>query len=183
MYRNILIFILVLLRFPLINVSSNTDVLDFAGGNGSHERPYLIKTAGQLIDMARKVNDDNAKYGGRCYRLVNDINLVFSTEDDYQPIGNSESATFTGCFEGMGKTIRLDIGANGALYNARKYLGLFGEIDGACNINRVKVDAHIFASYTVGDITIKDSIYCGGLAANVIDGKIKKNEIASAIVI
>lgn len=73
--------------------------VDYAGGSGTRNDPYLIGTAEQLKDFRDQVNSGNT---GLCARLTANIDLAGQT---WEPIGLS-SAGYTGTFDGSGYAIR-----------------------------------------------------------------------------
>lgn len=76
---------------------------EFAGGNGSYERPYEIKTANQLYTFMMRTTqgikvNDNLYNQGKHYKLGNDITL--NNEIMWYPI-----TLHNGSFDGQGHTI------------------------------------------------------------------------------
>ncbi|SFA96919.1 Leucine rich repeat-containing protein [Acetitomaculum ruminis DSM 5522] len=83
-------------------VKENEDkTLVFAGGEGTKNNPYLIKTENQLINFAGSCNENN-DYSGQYIKLDNDINI---TKNDWSPIGGEEYK-FNGTFDGDGHYIK-----------------------------------------------------------------------------
>ena len=85
-------------------------------GNGTQESPYLISTADDFIEMARKVNaGELSGQSGLYFRLENDITLPA----DFTGVGkasgnpmNGEQAVkvpFEGIFDGNGHTITVSM--------------------------------------------------------------------------
>lgn len=74
----------------------------FAGGSGSAEEPYLIKTAAQLTYLAERVNAGDAQYNAAHYLLTADIDLSGLA---WIPIGWYQDVGFQGVFNGGYHTI------------------------------------------------------------------------------
>lgn len=83
----------------------------FAGGTGTASDPYQIETAAQL----QAVSD----YATSCFILNNDIDL---TDVTWTPIASG--STFTGTFDGNGKTV-----SNLVIENGQNGLGLFSRVN------------------------------------------------------
>lgn len=106
----------------------------FAGGSGSQGDPYQIATAAQLSRLAELVNAGDNDYNSKYYRLTSDIELSgygknYNDGKGWIPIGDSNSNSFKGHFDGNDKTV------NGLyIYKsdeaAYEHTGLFGAVDG-----------------------------------------------------
>ena len=85
------------------------NILDFAGGNGSKENPYLIMTASQL---------DNVRYYlGSCFELLADIDVSsYEKKNGFGSIGEDMFAFF-GVFLGSDKTLSGFNGDTGELFS------------------------------------------------------------------
>ena len=119
----------------------------FESGNGTQEKPYIIKTPAQLAYLAKLTGSgENTK--DLYYELADNLDL---TEKLWTPIGDKDNA-FKGHFDGNGFEITLN--ADGA-YEAS---GLFGYTDGA----QIKMLGIRGLSRTSGD-------FSGGLIANAKD--------------
>jgi len=122
-------------------VFTNKAMGQFSGGDGSESDPYIITTPEELAELATLVNEGNADYNDKHYKLDNDIDLSgYSTGAGWIPIGwlievytcgldgESEidySQPFSGVFDGNGNTIK-----NLFINNTeREYVGLFGYIE------------------------------------------------------
>lgn len=118
-------------------VAQTASTLPFAGGNGTADNPFTIKTADQLRAFRDAVNAGNT-YDGQFIALVTDMDI---SDASWIPIGastrkgsgvESGSTPFSGTFDGGGHSISgLTIApvqppANGADYA----LGLFGAVMG-----------------------------------------------------
>lgn len=96
---------------------------------GSVEQPYLIKTKADLIQMRDWINNDNAKYRNKVYKLMADIDLV--GEPNWIPIGANSNVAFSGIFDGNGKVIKnIKIGSDGTIVSI-DLAGFFGSVSGS----------------------------------------------------
>ena len=118
------------------------------GGDGV-DNPYEITTAAELYWFAKQVNDGNKYINAK---LMNDItvnsdvliggklnNAGISSFAPWTPIG-SKSNSYTGTFNGNGKTI------SGLYFDdgGTDYVGLFGFVGSSGNISNVGVVASYF---------------------------------------
>ncbi|MBU3014728.1 filamentous hemagglutinin N-terminal domain-containing protein, partial [Poseidonibacter lekithochrous] len=105
----------------------------FEGGMGTDESAYTITNWTQL----QNINNSNILSEGYYFSLLNNLssatsdytNLASSTANDgkgWDPIGDSETNSFKGTFDGLGNTIS-DLYIN----NTDSYVGLFGYTSGA----------------------------------------------------
>ena len=76
---------------------------NFAGGDGSEKKPYLIENKEQLIMFAEKVNTDSSFSKGKFFALKKDISLKGDTL--FNAIGKSRIFAFYGCFDGKKHSI------------------------------------------------------------------------------
>lgn len=127
-------FLSALLSLIMFMSVSSISLFAYAEGTGTEDNPYRISTAQELQDINNNLTAN--------YILVNDIDL---SGIDFEPIGNAETGTFQGVFDGNGYTIsNLDVYAG-------KYAGLFG-----CNEGTIK-------NVTLKDIYIYGTRYIGGI--------------------
>ena len=97
-------------------------------GSGTNTDPYRISTIANLKWMRDKVNNDNANYSTRSYKLMADLD--FAGTEDWIPIGATWENPFKGTFDGNGKVIRnINIGTI-ASPSKNELAGLFGCIGG-----------------------------------------------------
>ncbi len=117
------IFTLMLLISLVCSVSA--DPLDFSGGNGSENQPYIIGTAGDLAHLANQVAI-GVTYAGQFFEQQVSLSLTdFSSGEGWNPIGNNVHR-FQGSYDGNNKTIsNLYINRPGT-----NYQGLFGNVQG-----------------------------------------------------
>lgn len=86
-------------------------------GSGTYGDPYIVTTAAQLAAIPSVGLSS-------CYKLDNDLDL--SSYGQWTPIGASNTAAFTGTFDGNGHTINgLTLGTTASPYTG-SYAGLFG---------------------------------------------------------
>lgn len=119
-----------------------------ATGSGTENDPHQISTAEGLKWFRDKVN--NAKTPDEtkiCAVLTADIDL---NNEEWTPIGPSESSAYTGTFDGQGHTVR-----NLSITGDVKRAGLFGCVIGGA-IRKLTVAGSV--SCTV------DHGWCGGIA-------------------
>ena len=133
------------------------DTVNFAGGHGTEESPYLISTAEHFKNISKHLKGH--------FKLLNDIDLGSS----WTPIGDSEwteltspSNPFKGHFDGNGKEIKYGI-SHYSWSNAKTYsYGLFGTIQDA-TIENLNVDVYMDLIKS-GNGTSATGCYAGGIA-------------------
>ena len=117
----------------------------YAGGDGTAENPYQIKTSKQLALLAQQTNDGTG--GDAYYELLDNINLTNCLTGGMIPwvsIGTTTHA-FTGHFNGNGHSIN-NLHQNITDGDAQPVGGLFGCTNGA-EINNV----HLAQCYVSGN--------------------------------
>ncbi len=125
---------------------SSITLLDFAGGSGTEEDPYLIGNARQLQNIGKSEYLNTGKY----FKLIDDIDLTGVT---WTPIGtyssNLSTTAFVGVFDGNGKKIR------NLTYNdsSKTNVGVFGYIYNATVTNLIIESANITAKQYVGALS------------------------------
>lgn len=133
----------------------------FAGGNGSHKNPWIIRTAAQMEAFARSVNQGNS-YSGKRIRLTADLDLSGLR---WTPIGfyrEGASRPFKGIFDGTGFVVRgLRVEAPAA-----SMAGLFGVLEGA----------------TVLGLTVEDAFVSGGSNVGIVAGLAVRSELRNCSV-
>lgn len=126
------------------------DTINFGGGLGSQNSPYLIKTKEHFANI------QSLEYAGKYFKLDNSIDLG---------IWNAPF-NFTGHFDGNGKQITYyqTLGVSG-----NQYGGLFSSINNS-TINNLYIDAYIAEENKSGHSTA----YVGLLSGKVIESEISK---------
>ena len=101
--------------------------VEFIGGAGTSQAPYLIGNLDELNTFLNSVNVGN-KFKGEFIKLTADIDLAAATRSavtNWEPIGTSENP-FQGTFDGGGNTIKnLNIVETEAK-EGKAYIGFFG---------------------------------------------------------
>jgi len=85
-------------------------------GTGTSSDPFLIESGKNLAYLAKSVNNGTS-YSGKYFKLTTDINL---NNEEWIPIGNSESKIYSGVFDGDGHSI------TNVYVKERNISGLFG---------------------------------------------------------
>ncbi len=153
--------------------SGDIDTGIFASGDGSEEKPYIIKTAEQLKAFAGSLSD-KLDYSGSYIALDDNIAVT----GDWTPIGGSDYL-FNGSFDGRDYSITgLSLGTKDAPYALDKenlYIGLFGILGANAVVKNVKIDVSFYTSYEatafVGGIAgvTQGSSTSGNYTGSVID--------------
>ncbi len=122
MKRIVCIFLMTLAILPA-TMFAQTDVWDGSAaeweqGSGTESDPYLIETAENLAWIAEMVNSGVTTYTGVYFKLVSNLNM---NSIAWVPIGNSETQSFCGQFDGNNKYIN-----NIKITGSYTYQGLFG---------------------------------------------------------
>ena len=121
--------------------------VEFAGGDGTSEDPYLIDSGYQLYYLSTELADDSS-LATAYYRLTKDIDLG---GHEWQPIG-SINIPFSGHFDGDGYAV-----CNFTLTGEQTYAGLFGYTRNA-SISRLEVTGFTY------DIDVpQEEIHVGAL--------------------
>ena len=133
------------LNIDLSNAPSRQSIEgEWGGGDGSADRPYLIRTAADIALIATRVNNNttHSLYADKHYRQVSDIDLKGTA---LTPIGVSSTLAFSGNYDGGGYTL-----ANASITPnpATAPCGLFG----------YTIEANI-SNLTVCDFTINSTAY------------------------
>lgn len=116
----------------------------FAGGTGTKEMPYLIKTPEQMAAFAGSLNEDE-HYEGKYVRLENNLSLKGM---EWLPAGGSGAWGFRGSFDGNNKVISdMTIGSPEHPELYCKSVGLFANLEGARVKNLGIENASIYRRY------------------------------------
>lgn len=108
---------------------------EFAGGTGTKDDPYLIKTAEQLAKLSKDVFARNT-HRGEYFRLEEDIDLSAHRWIPIGDYGGKSYDSFEGFLDGNGKTIT---GMAVDQSKDNRSAGLFGHISNATAGNEVGV--------------------------------------------
>ena len=138
---------------------------------GTAEKPFLIKTAQQLADLAQKTNAGLAPYYDAYYQMVDhiDLSVLSLPSEGWTPIGAEnvqvssepsilEDKPFAGVFDGQGYEVRgLAISRLSGQQMDRRDQGLFGFVNGtlakpAQVKNVIVVNASIVAYQRIGAV-------------------------------
>lgn len=135
----------------------------FAGGTGTLDDPYQISTAAQFARVAYLVNNDNANYADKHYKLTEDIDL---SEHYWMPIGTNLDNAFKGTFNGDGKSIKgfyLFFGEEdksglsiGGLFGAA-----VGDTENKVTIENVNIDSGYISCFFPDGVTFEISSLVG----------------------
>ena len=157
-------------RFIGLSVRLVSD--SYFGGAGTESDPYLISTEAAWQYLAEKVNAGNT-YSSKFFRLTNDISV--STM-----VGNSETNSFCGNFDGYGHKLTVDI------YNtSTQFVAPFHRVSGG-SIRNLYVDGTVSSNQyhmsglvgrATGTVSINNCVvavniqmscdYAGGFVGNV----------------
>lgn len=165
--RLVIVFLLMLVSASLMNAQS-VPLGTFAGGDGTEQSPYLIKTKQQLAAVGNYTGD---KYQNIHFKVVE--NLSFTERDFEQggefynegkgwlPIGSRDSV-FKGVFDGNFKTIKGLIARDGKNSARKEFIsrGLFG-VAGSCIIKNIILKECSFLASKV------NVCYVGGIVGEV----------------
>jgi len=125
---------------------------------GTRDFPYLINSVEDLIQFRDKVNNDNVNYGNKFYKLTTDLDFI--DQLSWIPIGNNLNNSFTGFFDGNGKTIKnIRIGTAINVISIEN-AGLFGVVQGG-EIKDITINWAISSSYAK---------YSGGIVGKLSGG-------------
>lgn len=149
-------------------------------GEGTENNPYIIASAGNWNYISNQVNGGDKTYSGKFLALTSDINVNTM-------IGEDESKSFRGTFDGRGHTITFSYTSNnhkcgpfriingatiknlhttGTIYTSKKNAaGLVGKSFGTCTIERCRSSVTIHSSVD-GDGTD------GGFIGEIEDGNV-----------
>jgi len=142
-----LLLAIILFFVPFVSMAQ------FSGGDGSEDDPYGIATPEQLAQLATLVNENNADYNSKYYRLDADINLSdygenFNDGKGWIPIGHNYYCSFKGHIDGNNKTIS-NLYVNNNEYDCT---GLFGFINGSTAKNVEMKNVNVTGNNNVGSI-------------------------------
>ena len=162
-------------------------------GEGTAEKPYLIKNARQLKEMAAFFNANDPDIQGRYFRQGANIIFDKTVENDFTPI-----SSFNGHYDGAGFTIS---GVNMNMTEGNN-ASLFGTMEGNSTVKNVIVAVSTFKGHNAApiagftnstasvenchvlkDVTVEAITFnAGGVVANVYDGSTVKQSTSQAAV-
>ena len=135
--------------------------LEFAGGSGTPDDPYLIADAHQLNNVRHRLHAH--------FKLISDIDLgvpPYNQDRGWEPIGTSEDFPFQGRFNGNGYVIRnLTIDWPGVYY-----VGLFGYARDA-----------VFRKINLENANVSGNIHVGGLVGYMEEGGIEDSTLSGSV--
>lgn len=103
-------------------------------GSGTSADPYIISTAEEFIAFCDDVSEEGNTYLEKYIRLDADITL---TDQNWTPVGVSNTKPFKGTFDGNGHIITIDLQVNKIQF--QNYAGLFGYVDTMATIKNLNV--------------------------------------------
>ena len=106
----------------------------FLAGDGTETNPYQIATAADLVKLSNLTAKSGSNFEGKAFRVMNDIDMAGV---DINPISGSESAGFSGKFDGNGKTLS-NLVMNKVLMDV-PYIGLFGKLNAASEVSNLTI--------------------------------------------
>ena len=149
------------------------DIVNFAGGRGTEEKPYLIASVSHLVNVEKDLTAH--------YRLLNDIDL---SGIEWEPLGGYqlEEGAFTGVFDGNGyHIIGLTRTKDVPEKNDLSYFGLFGGIgDGGVVQNIEFTDVNVRIAGPFKDNGSMDAFY--GVVAGKCEGTIDHITVSGSFV-
>lgn len=150
----------------IVGWDGTTIATSFESGSGtSVDDPYIIANGAQLAYLAQQVNSGTT-YSDTYFKLASDINL---NNYEWTPIGEDETNSFKGTFDGGSNTISgLYMAPSKDEWNtsSNKYLGLFGCVDGG-TISNISVEGEI----TPGQFE-QGQKYVGGIIGYLKSGSV-----------
>ena len=155
-------------KFTVVPIALSTNNYDLAG-EGTADSPYQINNLTELEFFRDSVNAGN-NYAGKVVQLTADIDLG---NKEWTPIAYM-GKTFTGTFDGNGKTIKnLKITKELANAAANNGIGFFGRTDSSAVIKNL----------TIENVDITGSLYVGavvgyGYTGNAVENCTVKGDIS-----
>jgi len=167
MLRRKFLFVGILIALSLFSFSN---VVNFAGGSGSKDDPFLVSTPDQLYDVRN--------YLDKHFKQISDIDL--STYEDWEPIGNNTSQ-FSGTYNGNGYKI-LNLQMNKPTDKPKgDIIGLFGYMSGNSKIENVCLEnVNIVARADVGGLI--GYVYSGTISNCSVSGTISADNNVGGLV-
>lgn len=135
----------------------------FSSGAGTERNPYIIRTATQLANFAKAV-DEGENYEGEFIALGADIDI--SSVENWNPIGvegaskDNTSKLFSGTFDGQGYTVSgMKISGE---FDTEANVGLFS------TLNNIAVVKNVTVKNATVSITGKDQTRAGLIAGDTV---------------
>ena len=109
-----------------------TVAIDFVGGNGTYENPYIISTPEEFIYFKSVIEGDSSLgYQDKYYVLSNDLDFNQFPFSSIGVIGEESENIFRGHLDGAGHTLRNIVIQNSSVSGETSYYGLFNKmVDG-----------------------------------------------------
>ena len=148
----------------------------FAGGAGTQNSPYVIRTGAQLAAFSNSVNSGNT-YAGKHIRLEADVDLAGGAWVPIGISGKNGNRPFMGVFDGAGHTIW-----NVRTSSGQRPSGLFGSIEKAM-VARVNLQyVEITGDNDVGGLVafMKDSVVSDCMISGSVIGTSSVGGIAGS---
>ncbi len=102
--------------------------IEFSGGNGTEENPFLISTPEEFIYFKSLIEGDNyTGYQSQYYKLMNDLSFNDHLLSSIGVISGEEERIFTGHFDGNGHTLSDIVIQEGTGKEEEIYYGLFSK--------------------------------------------------------
>ncbi len=133
-----------------LSLTSFSRAASYGGGSGTAGDPFLIYTPDQLNTIGANPSD-----WGRCFKLMETIDMSGYTGTQYRIIGTSNTP-FTGTFDGNGYAISNLTYSTTAVV---MYVGLFGYTNNATilNLGVENMNLHTGGSYAGGLVAWQES--------------------------
>lgn len=165
------------------------DIFDMKG-SGTEEDPYKIANVGDLIAVKEKVNKDGNSLRGVYFEITGAITLP----GDWEPIGASKDAAFSGNIDGGGNLLTVPEGGLPLLGHTSeatlKNLDIYGEkIAGYGVVQNYNVDRTGNYKIIIDNVNLKSgtqtlmSGYIGGYASGVDEVIIRNCTVEKDVVI
>lgn len=165
-------------KHTLFECKTGWKEVNFSGGNGTKEDPYLLTSSKDLQELQKIVSLSETQ--GQYFKLTQNINL--DSNEEWTPIG-STSSPFKGIFDGNGHTIsgmKISTKSTGC--------GFWGVIDGA-TIKHLNVEGNInitgdnvFVGGCVGQAKSNSSIIACSFKGNIHVAEPNGNTMTGGIV-
>ena len=193
--RNLLVVFLFLLAMVPATIFAQVDNWDgtavqWTHGTGTQADPYLIESAENLAWISEMVNNGVTTYEGVYFRMTTDLDMQ---NIEWVPIGNSETNSFRGKFDGDNHFID-----NISITGSYDYSGLFGRTSTGFSCANLGVKTNISSTrsncggiageaygvmencYNTGNI-FTTAAYAGGIVGHLWIGRIEHCHNAGSV--